>query len=82
MHELLTNPVYSGRLRFDRKDSRTYRLKAEAEHVCCDADPIISSALFDAVQRKLKSRNPKVAPPRTVSGPILLTGLAPPVAAA
>ena len=76
VHELLTNPVYSGRLRFNRKDSRTYRLKAEAEHVYCDADAIISSALFDAVQRKLKSRNPKVAPPRTISGPILLTGLA------
>lgn len=76
VHELLTNPVYGGRLRFNRKDSRTYRLKAEAEHVYCDADPIISSALFDAVQRRLKSRNPRVAPPRTVGGPILLTGLA------
>ncbi|NJO32155.1 MAG: recombinase family protein [Rhodospirillales bacterium] len=76
VHELLTNPVYNGRLRFNRKDSRTYRLKAEAEHVYCDTDPIVSPFLFDDVQRRLKSRNPKVAPPRTVSGPILLPGLA------
>jgi hypothetical protein len=28
------------------------------------------------VQVQLKARNPKVAPPRVVTGPILLTGLA------
>ncbi len=76
VHELLTNPVYGGRQRFNRMDSRTRRLKSEAEHVYCDAAEIISPASFDAVQRRLKSRNPKVTPPRTVSGPILLTGLA------
>ena len=76
VHALLTNPVYSGRLRFNRMDSRTRRIKAEAEHVYCDAEPIIGSAIFDAVQKTLKSRSPRVTPPRTVSGPILLTGLA------
>jgi DNA invertase Pin-like site-specific DNA recombinase len=75
VHSLLTNPVYSGRQRFNRKDSRTCRIKAETEHVYCHADPIIGSAIFEAVQRTLKSRNPRMAPPRTVSGPILLTGL-------
>jgi site-specific DNA recombinase len=76
IHALLTNPVYAGRQRFNRKDSRTRRIKAEAEHVYCDAAPIISLAIFDGVQRTLKSRHPKMTPPRTVSGPILLTGLA------
>ena len=38
--------------------------------------PIIDPATFDAVQRSLRSRNPKKTPPRVVSGPILLTGLA------
>ncbi len=76
VHALLTNPVYAGRQRFNRKDSKTQRMKAESEHVYCDAEAIVSSATFEAVQRTLKSRNPKVTPPRTVSGPILLTGLA------
>ena len=40
------------------------------------APPIITAALFDAVQKGLAARNPNVAPPRAVSGPILLTGLA------
>lgn len=39
-------------------------------------DPIIDPALFDAVQAALRARNPKAMPPRVVSGPILLTGLA------
>jgi site-specific DNA recombinase len=39
-------------------------------------DPIIEPAMFDAAQARLKSRNPKQTPPRVVTGPILLTGLA------
>ena len=51
-------------------------MKPESEHVYCEAEAIVSAATFDAVQRSLKSRNPKVTPPRIVSGSILLTGLA------
>lgn len=76
VHALLTNPVYAGRLRFNRMDSKSRRLKSEGEYVYCDAPPIITAALFDAVQKGLAARNPNVAPPRAVSGPILLTGLA------
>ena len=32
--------------------------------------------LFDAVQATLRARNPKIMPPRVVTGPILLTGIA------
>lgn len=76
VHALLTNPVYAGRLRFNRKDSKTHRIKAETEFVYCDAPAIIAANVFDGVQKRLAARNPKVAPPRVVSGPILLTGLA------
>ena len=76
VHALLTNPVYAGKLRFNRMDSKSRRLKSEGEYVYCDAPPIISTALFEAVQKGLAARNPNVVPPRAVSGPILLTGLA------
>jgi site-specific DNA recombinase len=76
IHALLSNPVYAGRLRFNVKDSRTYRLKGASEHVYCDAPPIVSHEVFDRVQDLLRSRNPRVNPPRVVTGPILLTGLA------
>ncbi|MFZ3178864.1 MAG: zinc ribbon domain-containing protein [Methylocystis silviterrae] len=37
---------------------------------------IIEPAVFDAIQANLKARNRKVAPPRVVTAPILLTDLA------
>jgi site-specific DNA recombinase len=78
VHGLLTNPVYSGRLRFNRRNARTgkIKIKDEAEHVHYEAEAIVSATEFDAVQNALAARNSRVAPPRVVSGPILLTGLA------
>ena len=75
VHSLLSNPVYAGRQRFNVKDSRTYRLKGASEHIYCDAPAVVGSETFDRVQALLKSRNPRVNPPRIVTGPILLTGL-------
>jgi DNA invertase Pin-like site-specific DNA recombinase len=76
IHALLSNPVYAGRQRFNAKDSRTYRLKGASEHIYCDAPAIVGNEILDRVQALLRSRNPRVNPPRVVTGPILLTGLA------
>ena len=76
VHQLLTNPVYGGRWRFNHVDSRTRRRKADSEHIFADAPAIILAVQFEQVQQLLKDRNPRVAPPRSVTGPILLTGLA------
>lgn len=76
LHKLLTNPVYKGEAHFNRTDSKTRKAKPATEHVIVPVDPIIDPAIFDAVQAQLRARNPKVAPPRVVTGPILLTGLA------
>ena len=62
-HALLCNPIYTGRLRFNVKDSRTFRLKAASEHVYCDAPAIVSNDVFDQVQSLLRMRSPKVTPP-------------------
>ncbi len=37
LHQLLTNPVYGGRWRFNHVDSRTRRRKADAEQIFSDA---------------------------------------------
>ena len=76
LHQLLTNPVYGGRWRFNHVDSRTRRRKADAEQIFSDAPAIIPPEHFANVQALVKSRNPRIAPPRSVTGPILLTGLA------
>jgi site-specific DNA recombinase len=76
IHHILTNPVYAGRRRFNHVEHRTGRKKPESEHIYSDAPPILEASVFDRVQAMLKARNPRVAAPRVVTGPILLTGLA------
>lgn len=76
LHKLVTNPVYGGRWRFNYVEARTGRRKSDAEQIHADAPAIIEPVVFEAVQQLLKDRNPRVASPRAVTGPILLTGLA------
>ena len=76
LHSLVTNTVYKGEAVFNRKDSKTRKEKPASEHIVVACDPIIDPAKFDALQASMKSRNPKATPPRVVTGPILLTGIA------
>jgi site-specific DNA recombinase len=76
IHAMLSNPVYGGRMRFNRIDSRTRRLKSTSEYVYCDVPAIIEPAVFERTQTLLWRRNPRVTPPRTTSAPVLLAGLA------
>lgn len=76
LHKLITNPTYKGEYRFNRTNWKSKAEKPESDQIAVAVDPIIDTATFDAVQAALKSRNPKTTPPRTVSGPILLTGIA------
>jgi hypothetical protein len=62
--------------RFNLVEARSGREKAQSEHVTADVPAIIEPTVFDEVQRILKERNPRTTPPRVVSGPVLLTGLA------
>ncbi|MEP9374457.1 recombinase family protein [Mesorhizobium sp. KR1-2] len=76
LHGILTNRTYIGEWTFNRRDSRTLKAKPASEHVIVAVPAIIDRDEFEAVQSMLKVRNPKVTPPRVVTGPILLTGLA------
>lgn len=76
LHKLVGNTVYRGEARFNQTDSRTRQPKPESEHIVVPVDPIIEPAVFDRLQAQLKARNPKALPPRVVTGPILLTGIA------
>ncbi len=75
MHQILTRTTYIGQHRFNTRDHKTRSPKPEAEHVIMEVPPIVTDAEFKAVQAVLRSRNPQWTPPRTVSGPTLLTGI-------
>jgi site-specific DNA recombinase len=76
LHKILTGTSYKGEHRFNRKVWKTRKAKPEADHISVAIDSVIDAATFDAVQAMLRARNPKALPPRVVTGPILLTGIA------
>ncbi len=76
VHKILTNPVYAGRWRFNQREAKTGRAKPANEVIEVSVPAILEQAVFDKVQVSLKGRDPRILPPRVVTGPILLTGLA------
>ena len=76
LHQILTRATYKGERRFNRKVWKTKEAKPDADQIVVPVPPIIDAAAFDVVQALLKAKNPKVVPPRVVTGPILLTGIA------
>ena len=75
-HRVLTNPMYAGRARFNRKESKTGRIKPANDIVEFEAPRIIEPAEFERVQQSLKTRSPRIIPPRITTSSILLSGLA------
>ncbi len=74
VHRILTRRTYMGEHEFNKR-SKTKELKPVSEIVVVPVPPIIDSETFDAVQKLLKARHPKVTPSAVISGPTLLTGL-------
>jgi site-specific DNA recombinase len=75
-HRILTRGTYKGEHSFNRQLWKTKQAKPVADQIAVPVEPIIDAATFDAVQAALRAKNPKAMPPRTVTGPILLTGIA------
>ena len=63
-------------MRFNQSEARSRRRKSESEQIFANVPAIIEPRVFEHVQGLLKARNPRITPPRVVTGPVLLTGLA------
>ena len=75
IHAILTRTTYVGEHRFNTRSHKDREKKPESEVAIMAVPPLIERGLFDAVQARLKSRNPMVTPARISSGPTLLTGI-------
>lgn len=74
VHRILTRRTYMGEHEFNKR-SKSKELKPKTEIVVVPVLPIIDKETFEAVQKLLKARNPKVMPSRVISGPTMLTGM-------
>ena len=75
IHAILTRTTYIGEHRFNTRSHKDREKKPESEVAIMAVPPLIDRKTFDAVQARLKSRNPMVTPARVSSGPTLLTGI-------
>ncbi|GAB1717648.1 MAG: Recombinase [Nitrobacter sp.] len=75
IHAILTRTTYIGEHRFNTRSHKDREKKPESEVAVMAVPPLIDRETFDAVQARLKSRNPMVTPARVSSGPTLLTGI-------
>ena len=76
VHRVLTSSTYAGTHHFNRREARTGRGKAADEWITVMVPAIIPLEVFERAQASLSSRSPRRVPPRVVSSPILLTGIA------
>lgn len=74
VHQILTRTTYVGRHVFDRHGGGEVP-GGSSEGIIVPVPPLVDEATFSAIQAHLRSRNPKITPPRIVNGPTLLTGL-------
>ncbi|MGV1990077.1 recombinase family protein [Agrobacterium sp. 22-221-1] len=75
IHAILTRTTYIGEHRFNTRSFKNREKKPENEVSIMAVPPLIERETFDAVQARLKSRNPMLVPARVTSGPTLLTGI-------
>ena len=73
---VLTNAVYRGVAYYNKRCSVTLEQRPETEWVAVPVPSIVSEEDWYAVQAKLRASNPRTTPPRVVSGPTILVGLA------
>ena len=75
IHGVLTRTTYIGEHRFNTRSFKGRTRKPENEVSIMACPPLIDRKTFDAVQARLKSRDPRMTPARITSGPTLLTGI-------
>ena len=62
IHAILTRTTYIGEHRFNTRSHKDRQKKPESEVAIMAVPPLIERELFDAVQARLKSRQPMVTP--------------------
>ncbi|ATX80225.1 Site-specific DNA recombinase [Mariprofundus aestuarium] len=71
---VLSNPIYKGEYYFNKRDSKSKKLKPEIEWIKLEVDKVVSAKLFDRARARSAARAPAKVPPRLVNTPTLLTG--------
>ncbi len=75
INDLLADPLYTGCFYFNRRDSRTQKVRPYSDWIAVNIPAMIDAGTFARVAQRRASCNPKAVPPRVVSSPAPLVGL-------
>ena len=75
IHKILTNEIYISKYVFNKRDSKTGKIKPEDQWIKLTTPRIINDIEFYAARDRLQHNHPLVTAPRIVNSSILLTGL-------
>jgi site-specific DNA recombinase len=76
IERILKSETYAGTCYYNKRDSRTRKMRPPSQWVAVAVPPIVTKDTFDAAALALVARRAANTPPRVVSGPTLLSGLA------
>jgi site-specific DNA recombinase len=75
IYAILTRETYVGRHYYGRRNSRTKEVRPREEWIEVKVPAILDEERFQAVQQRLKARNPHISAPRSHTSPVLLSGI-------
>ena len=75
INDLLADPLYCGCFYFNRRDSRTHKIRPKPEWIAVSIPAIIDAGTFERAVKRRESANPKNAPPRATASPAPLVAL-------
>jgi site-specific DNA recombinase len=75
IYAILTRETYAGRHYYGCRNSRTNEMRPREEWIEVQVPAILTEERFQAVQQRLKARNPHITAPRSHTSPVLLSGI-------
>lgn len=73
--KIIASRIYLGEYVFNKRDSRTLKIKPQSEWVAISLPPIVDAETFRQVEQRRFERDSSNTPARIVNSPTLLTGL-------
>jgi len=75
VNEILADTTYNGCFYFNRRDSKTRKLKPRTEWIALEVPHIVPADMWERAAERRASCDPKMHPPRAASSPAPLVGL-------
>jgi len=75
INQIVSDPLYTGTFYFNRRDSKTLRVRPQTEWIAVEIPAIIDASHFERAAQRRAAADPKMAPPRAAASRAPLVGL-------